>query len=663
MSDLNDLVAGTGVAFGTNLEIKTGDLTFLIFYANLSAGLGFDIMLKQYNAYCKGRPNEKIGIDGWYANGQAYAYLEGELGINVNLFFIKKKIPVISAGAAMLLQAKLPNPSWFHGVMGFNYDVLGGLIKGHANFELTLGEKCEFVTDNTLDINEIISEMTPANSANEVSVFTYPQVMFRMPVDKQFEITDINDKVSSYRIRFLDYSISYNNKPAQKISGKIEWNKTKDVLTFIPNKMLPPTNKLKAIVSVTFEEKYSNNSWKKVQDSKMEVVFTTAKEPNCITDNNILYTYPVIGQRYFHPGESKEAYVQLKYDQSSLFTPDKNPELRIISGNKIIKIPFTYNTGSKCIKFTLPQLNLNTKYTVEILGHEKEEVKIGNDEKRTNIQYDTANKVSIRDYSANELIVQKETVVTLLKYDFKTSSFNTFRDKMNGMNKTTPLWEETELINIIISAFFGPSLRYKINGGEPFENVELTGNKYTGNKALVSAYATLSDNFYQSKIKPLLYEKYPIRLQQIDPQSPNRQQLITLSRDVLKYGFPPVKAVNVLYEYLTEVEQGIFNNNAKMFFPYRYDLFIIYVSDFLDLRNQLANAYVLYNRKDYAYLLESSFPAISPGIYEIELKYVFPNGNSGTSSKFTYLYKFNFIDAPKYDVSKNDVNKTRIIMY
>jgi len=44
-------------------------------YARFQAGVGFDIMLKDYgNARCKGSSDE-IGINGWYANGQAYAYL------------------------------------------------------------------------------------------------------------------------------------------------------------------------------------------------------------------------------------------------------------------------------------------------------------------------------------------------------------------------------------------------------------------------------------------------------------------------------------------------------------------------------------------------------------------------------------------------------------
>ncbi len=87
MRDLNALGDGRGFAIGMDLSVDTGDMNFLIFYARLRAGVGFDIMIKDYGeTACKG--SGQIGIDGWYANGQAYAYVEGELGIKVNLWFL-----------------------------------------------------------------------------------------------------------------------------------------------------------------------------------------------------------------------------------------------------------------------------------------------------------------------------------------------------------------------------------------------------------------------------------------------------------------------------------------------------------------------------------------------------------------------------------------------
>ena len=97
----NDLAGGRGLAFGASLQLNTGDLRFLIFYANFAAGLGFDVMLKDYgDSHCEGR-SERIGVNGWYAHGQAYAYLQGELGVRVKIGPIPIRTPIGSVGVPM----------------------------------------------------------------------------------------------------------------------------------------------------------------------------------------------------------------------------------------------------------------------------------------------------------------------------------------------------------------------------------------------------------------------------------------------------------------------------------------------------------------------------------------------------------------------------------
>ena len=107
------------LAFGASLDFDTGDLSFLLFYARFQAGMGFDIMLKDYQEARCSNTGKQVGINGWYANGQSYAYLQGELGIRVKLSFLKLKVPIISGGAAVLLQAKLPNPVWMRGYVAW----------------------------------------------------------------------------------------------------------------------------------------------------------------------------------------------------------------------------------------------------------------------------------------------------------------------------------------------------------------------------------------------------------------------------------------------------------------------------------------------------------------------------------------------------------------
>jgi hypothetical protein len=149
MRDLNALGKGNGIAFGAGMDFDTGDLTFLVFYARLAAGLGFDVMLKDYgeDVRCEGRSGP-LGVNGWYANGQLYAYFQGKIGIKVNLFFKKGRFDILSLGAAVVLQAKLPNPTWMKGTVGGYFSILGGLVSGRCNFEVTIGEKCKLVDRN-----------------------------------------------------------------------------------------------------------------------------------------------------------------------------------------------------------------------------------------------------------------------------------------------------------------------------------------------------------------------------------------------------------------------------------------------------------------------------------------------------------------------------------
>ncbi|MCX2682193.1 hypothetical protein OOZ15_19790, partial [Galbibacter sp. EGI 63066] len=249
MRDLNALGEGRGFAFGMDFSIDTGDMTFLVFYARFQAGLGFDIMLKDYGeAACKG--SGQIGIDGWYANGQSYAYLQGELGIKIKLLFIRKKIPIIKAGAAVLLQAKLPNPAWFRGYLGGHFNVLG-IVKGRFRFKIELGEECELVGGAPLGGVKVISDITPGGNSQGVDVFTVPQTTFNMRINRPFELED-DQGVKTYRILLKEYKVLHNGQP---IEGEIEWNGNSDVANFVSHDILPPNAPVKVRATVIFQER------------------------------------------------------------------------------------------------------------------------------------------------------------------------------------------------------------------------------------------------------------------------------------------------------------------------------------------------------------------------------------------------------------------------
>lgn len=622
MRDLNALGDGRGFAFGSNFKVETGDITFLILYANFKTGLGFDIMLKDYGEnQCKGRTGV-IGMDGWYANGQAYAYLQGELGVKVNLLFVKKKIPIIKGGAATLMQAKLPNPSWFAGYLGVQFELLGGLVRGKMRMKIELGEECEIVIPggSPLDV-EVIADVTPRNGSDKVDVFAAPQAAFNMRIGQAFEMED-DDGIKIYRLKLEEFSLTDGSKKI--ITGKEKWNMNNDMVSFYSHEILPPNAPLKAVVRVSFEERKGAN-WvtvytggKKAEERK-EITFTTGTAPDVIPTHNVEYAYPVFDQNFYYPGESNKGYIQLKRGQSYLFTTDMAHRVRFIpiSGSPQM-VEFTYNSSSNRIEYAMPEINTGSRYTAEIVSFSKNAITSGDTDNRVALAgADGDNDVTIRSAQAGTEI-RSDAGKTLLGYEFGTSKYRTFADKVNSIQKGSALWGKVHSQAI--------NLQYSITGGEAFDLAELTGTEYTAGEPMVQAEAVLTDAYFTQKINPLMYRDYP--------QAPGIS--ITHRSPLNELGVPPVKALKVGNSYLTDVEKGNFDKIAAQYFPYIYDLPRVYFDDFKDLENQAVNRYVYSPSANLLPLVRETFPFISKGDYRIKLQYVMPGNVKGTEAVFDY---------------------------
>ena len=620
--DLNSLESGNGMAFGSHISVDTGDLSFLIFYARFQAGMGFDIMLKDYgDAYCKGS-TEQIGLNGWYANGQAYAYLQGELGLRFKLFGSRKKIPIIRGGAAVLVQARLPNPVWVRGYVGGHYNLLGGLIKGKFRFKLELGEKCEIVGGSPIDGIVVIGSMTPKTDSDDVDVFAAPQVVFNMPLNKVFEIPDdTGDR--KYKIILDKFEVTQN---AQAITGKIEWNTTNDVAVFYSHEILPPNKKIKVHVQLHFEE-YINNRWEIIkEDGKVsletkEIVFTTGEAPTTIPLQNIEYMYPVVDQQNFYREEYNTGYVKLKRGQNYLFeaAPDWTKMIRFTSeqGTAIEKT-FVYNVGAKQLTFNIPEnLEGETSYTSTInLVPKATSIDANVTQKATTTQLGNSdeNTLTVTQKEATETKIA-ENERKLLEFVFRTSLFKTFDKKMKAMKESDVLYRR-------ITFPYGLTLVSKIEYLEAFDLLELKGNGQTRNKPLIQARAVLDDSYFTNIIKPLLYQNYPLN------------GGITVTRNTDEVGVPPIEAVQPVSWYLTYLENG-HTADINEYNPYRYNLTDYYHQDYEDLRYQLINSENYVNGGGA--LVTEPFPYMRKGKYKTELKYVLP-GQTHPNTTHRYRY-------------------------
>lgn len=617
---------GRGVAFGSRFEFDTGNITFLILYARFMAGTGFDIMLADMSDYACEGSSSPVGMDGWYANGQCYAYLSGEMGVKIKLFFIKKKVTILKGATAAMLQAKIPNPTWIGGHLAVKMNVLG-LIKLNMKMKMSFGNNCKLVRldgdYSPLDF-PIISDLSPKAREEGVDVFFSPQGTFNVAVGTPFDVEDDNGNPQTYRVTLEDFFIK--DSKGQKIIGDVKWARSKESATFESFEILPPYSDLTAEVSVNFEE-WKGGSWqvvtqggKKARESKT-VNFKTGEAPNYIPLTNIEYCYPVVEQNNFFLKETNQGYIQLKKGQDYLFPKNFRYNTKFTdTKDNSLDTDFLYNTGERRIGFTLPNTANSTKYTIEFVAMPGTDMKT-NDEPKEMITSKTYTdgegeeiKVDYTQQAAQQILKDGEMVI--LDYKMRTSKFNTFADKLSSLNTT----ESQRYISTGIHSL----LLLTDSPYEQFDEIELVGNDYSGLKPLVEVESTMEDDYYRLDIAPVIYD--------LLPQTPFK-----ITNRNLKYGVPPSKAFPLFDGYLEYVLSNEYSATMSKMIPYVYELPYYYNSDQYELQSKVANSFdKLSNFDQLKPILDAKSLFMRQGSYKTEFRYILPGGKKGTTKQLNY---------------------------
>ncbi|GAA3509199.1 hypothetical protein GCM10022393_21800 [Aquimarina addita] len=620
----NQLAQGTGYAFGAYVEIgKSFD--WGIIYASVRAGVGFDLMMKDFgNAQCKGRTGP-IGMDGWYATGQLYAFLQGEIGAQIKIFGMKKKVPILKAGVALLAQGQLPNPWYVKGYAGVKVRVLG-VVTIQARLKVIIGEECEIIGKTGLQEVVIISDISPAQNDTDVDVFSAVQVAFNVPIG---EVVEIADDVSTKKYQVELKEISIQSESGDLVGEQI-WNTSKDIMIFESDDILPPNEKCKVTVKVQFNE-YTSGAWVAVLENGQPVVeekiitFTTGDAPTKIPLKNIEYMYPIVDQKYMLPKESSTGYVQLEKGQDYLFgTPGFKDELFFITETGIVlKTNFSYDLANNTLNFNIPDLPNETgiSYTL-VTSREAMDTAANIEETFTSINDD----VSI---SQNSLTGEatNNASLTRLSFNFSTSKYDTFKKKIKAMSIE-------DYYNFIDGSSNVAQLELRIQRFEPFDINEVLGTQYTLNKPMMSGTGTQSDEYYQTEIYPLLYKNYPL------------DGNIRVNRDENILGTPPMKNIKPSLTYTEYVQNSPENNYLKERFPFRWNLAAAYKEDFVYLQYVIVNRYLSVNPVDmnayekYKYIMDGSFPYINVEDYEVEFQYTLPSKTSGNTISVEYKNYF-----------------------
>ena len=609
MRDLNALGDGRGFAFGSDLNVDTGDIKMAIFYARFQAGLGFDIMLKDYNgATCSGT-NELIGVNGWYANGQMYGYFDGDIGIKVRMFTINKNIKILNIGAAALLQAKLPNPFWMRGTVGGYYNILGGAVKGTCNFEVTIGEECNINKGSALEGEGIIASMTPNDGSTDVNVFAEPQVVFNYAVGKPFTILEADNTKKTYKIE-LEQLVLKTDK-GKVIDAEQIWNDDHTVIVYKTIDILPSKAKLKLDVKISLKEK-QGNSWKKLVvngktlDKSKSLEFISGVAPDFIPENNIAYSYPLKGMQNFYPKEFSKGYIKLDKGQDELFAADAKwkQEVHFVSEDgEIIKSTLGYD--DKQVDFNLPRgFSKQAQYEMRLVNvpaQDNSAIDANVEKTEKEIETSGESETIVTTQKAEGTLEQLEEKV-LYAMNLRSSKYETFGAKIDAAKYEYNFYKDY---------LYDGENRYmglkEIGSGystdEYFDEIELYKDE-----PMIVFEESLNNSWFEDKINPYMYKlakelNFEHRFRSTD-----------------KMGYIPIKNVISLDQNYSKFRlSDRINWEAK--------------EDYIDFINQAATLWVnTQNKKARKILDMERVPDYYKEVYPVKVNYILP-GIGLSSSK------------------------------
>ena len=448
-----------------------------------------------------------------------------------------------------------------------------------------------------------------------------------MKVNEAFVITEDTGDVT-YKVILEKFKVFDGTT---EIPGKFEWNSMKDKVNFVSTDILPPKKELKVQVQVSFQ-KMINGIFQSIKvDGKVateyeERLFSTGGAPNYIPLNNIQYSYPVVDQKYFLEEEYPKGYIQLKRGQDYLFD-DASWETSVKvneDGNSNAKATaFNYDTSSNEVFYDLPDIKQEKKYNFSIVSNLKQaSLRNSTSNAKTNTISDEGNDVQIKENQADALS-KAEGSIERLSYSFSTSKYKTFTSKMNAIN--TQSYNFGVLYSDVIY------LTNTISSKEAFDLAELQGVIYSDNKPIIMAQSKLNDEYYTTDIFPYLYKDYPL----------NSTYSIN-NRDTNELGIIPAKAIPLNAYYMTSIENDVNQSWTKGNFPFKYNMPLLYKGDWVDLNNQIINAYVngdVGSESIAKRFLNSNYLFMRYGNYEIVMKYNLPGDKQ--SNEFTYRYKNN----------------------
>lgn len=642
-----NLASGNGIAFGSSLGVNF-NAELRPFYASLGVGMGAEFMLKNYgeNAYCAGS-STTLGIGGWYARGQAWAWVEADIGMKATVFGKTRKFSILDISTSALLAGAGPNPIYFTGAVGGHFRVMGGLISGHCNFDFEIGEECKIMTGSPFG-EDIIAQLTPAAGETDVNVFAAPQALFNIPLELEMEIEEDDGAKAWYKVTLEEYSVFYKDTK-QKIEGKAQLNSQRNIIMLDPTEPFESKKAMVVYAKVGFKRKL-NGQWIDVKGSDGKPVFeeksaefTSGERPKEILPEHVKFSYPIANQYNFYPEEYPSGYVLITENYSYLFTTDKPQgydQVLLVedSDGTRNETDFTYTTYTTSnlgedikmeIDFPLNGVSFknNEIYKLAIVNVPQATLDISGNITTTTTNLTDSVLITENQAEGTLSTLHEKTIYAL---HFRTSKYSTFSAKMATFDTRSTGWRDyiepfvhSINANITDDEFFDRNEMQWVNGEYPVIQFQAKLNEtgWYGNSIYQSMYGTVSYSFIEyarnaaySQLNALGYP--PTRAVYIQNPAGGSQ----LTNDEILSGMPMGT-----YPY------GIFTYSLPYWFS--RDLFLIKTK----LANKAAQGENL-SQVELAILTTDHPPVVTQGDYPVSVRYVLPGKNIVTSTVNIVMY-------------------------
>ncbi|MEM6963856.1 MAG: hypothetical protein AAF573_03755 [Bacteroidota bacterium] len=473
--NINDIEAnktGSGIAIGKQFEAIFKFDKGAIF-ADLNATVGMDFNITQDEARVCYVPKtgemQTAGINGWYGNGQAYAGLEGDLGVNVKLFGKEQKIKILYLAIVGGLQGGGPTPFWAEGRFNVMCNLMNGTLKGSYRWPVTFGSKCTPSYDDPLADIPMIAETYPANGDKDISPYTDPMVTFNVPMEEVIYIPTINEYeetiVEQYKPYLEDFYVD------QKGAGKIEHDKeywenenTEYRIRYgFPlqpkSGRIAPTFDLHTIIKAK-RWNYNEAIWNdlyvegELWSERDTASFETGEHPDHFDDDLVKKAVPLNRQRYFMQDEvmNDQGNIDFTWDMDKFF-PEKDQAgtyqyyLRFKAlDQEDIDINITTQVAGQSnvrkITFDMPELKNSTMYALQVVQKNIQKQSASNSSATNFVASYTSENEEQDTYSNYQIISQASAINESKKvgnnehlvyvYYFQTSAYNTLSEKLAG---------------------------------------------------------------------------------------------------------------------------------------------------------------------------------------------------------------------------------------